>query len=59
MSAQHIYSPRLLGVGSSQLGENSYSWGHNARVGLSTSDRFTFVLLQQLEEARNPPSRAR
>eukprot|EP00291_Cryptomonas_curvata_P006045 CAMPEP_0172179136 /NCGR_PEP_ID=MMETSP1050-20130122/16442_1 /TAXON_ID=233186 /ORGANISM="Cryptomonas curvata, Strain CCAP979/52" /LENGTH=304 /DNA_ID=CAMNT_0012851969 /DNA_START=91 /DNA_END=1001 /DNA_ORIENTATION=- len=47
---KHIYSPRLLGVGSSQVGENSYSWGHNSYVGLSTSDRFTFVLLQQLEE---------
>ena len=61
--AQHIYSPRLLGVGSSQLGENSYSWGHNAYIGLSTSDRFTFVLLQQLEEARpippSPPSPTR
>ena len=47
--SKHIYSPRIIGVGSSQKGENSYSLGNNQELGVSTSDRFTYTLLQQIE----------
>ena len=36
-----IRSPNILSIGSSLLGENSYSWGSDDNVGLSLTDRFT------------------
>ncbi|EKX41480.1 hypothetical protein GUITHDRAFT_141965 [Guillardia theta CCMP2712] len=48
--ANHLYSPNIFAVGSSQKGENSYSWGHDDYIGLSLVDRFTYVLLESLEK---------
>lgn len=44
-----FYSPRIIGVGSSQKGENSYSLGNNEALGVATSDRFTYTLLRQIQ----------
>ena len=47
---QYLYSPNVLAVGSSQKDENSYSWGHDQYIGLSLVDRFTYVLLEQMDK---------
>ena len=39
-----VRSPNILTIGSSLLGENSYSWGSDSDVGLSLTDRFTRML---------------
>eukprot|EP00741_Cyanophora_paradoxa_P021425 tig00021352_g20683.t1 len=43
--AKHMYSPGVLSIGSSQLGQSSYSYNNDARLGLSTVDRFTYHTL--------------
>ncbi|KAJ1493946.1 hypothetical protein T484DRAFT_1767230, partial [Baffinella frigidus] len=48
--AKYLYSPNILAVGSSQKDENSYSWGHDQYIGLSLVDRFTYVLLEQMDK---------
>jgi hypothetical protein len=44
----------VLAVGSSQKDQNSYSWGNDAYIGLSLVDRFTYVLLEQMDKVRQP-----
>jgi len=39
-------APNVISMASSQVGESSYSYGLDSFVGLSTSDRFTYHILQ-------------
>jgi phosphatidylinositol glycan class K len=55
--AAQVHSPGVLAVGSSEKGENSYSHHHDAAVGLSVIDRFTYHTLEFME-AVEPHSRA-
>eukprot|EP00961_Rhodomonas_salina_P160624 2162740-Rhodomonas_salina.2 len=48
---QHLYSPRILSVGSSHVDENSYSYGHDDYIGtasLSPSLWFSLCLCLSL-----------
>ncbi|KAJ1675094.1 glycosylphosphatidylinositol anchor biosynthesis, partial [Spiromyces aspiralis] len=42
-------SPNVLSVGSSELGQNSYSYFHDPELGLTVVDRFTYVNLKYFE----------
>lgn len=50
--AKHLYSPRVLALGSSALGEPSWSYHPDADVGLTVIDRFTHFTLDFLERVR-------
>merc|ERR1719499_772753 len=39
-------APNVISMASSQVGESSYSYGLDSFIGLSTSDRFTYHILQ-------------
>merc|ERR1719499_106334 len=39
-------APNVFSLASSQVGESSYSYGLDSFIGLSTSDRFTYYILQ-------------
>jgi len=45
-----IYSPNVLATGSSELGENSYSYENDADVGVAVIDTFTHYILEFMEE---------
>jgi GPI-anchor transamidase subunit K len=45
----HFYSPEILAIGSSMLGENSYSHHMDRDVGVAVVDRFTYYALEYLE----------
>ena len=47
--ANHVYSPHILAVGSAAKGENSYSYGHSSVLGVSLVDRFTYKVLEILD----------
>ena len=47
--ANKLYSEHVLAIGSSALGENSYSHHTDNDVGLSVIDRFTYATLQFFE----------
>lgn len=56
-----LYSPNVIAIGSSKLGENSYSHHSDSDVGLSVIDRFTYYTLEffqahQRTMDRRPPS---
>jgi len=44
-----FYSPNILATGSSQLGENSYSYENDEDVGVSVIDSYTHFVLEYLE----------
>ncbi|TFK46795.1 hypothetical protein OE88DRAFT_1720976 [Heliocybe sulcata] len=44
-----IYSPNVLATGSSELGENSYSYENDADVGVAVIDTFTHYNLEFME----------
>ncbi|KAF9025176.1 hypothetical protein BDZ89DRAFT_954069, partial [Hymenopellis radicata] len=44
-----IYSPNILATGSSQVGENSYSYSNDNDLGVSIIDRYTHYILQFME----------
>jgi len=46
---KRFYSPNILAIGSSKLGENSYSHHSDGAVGLAVIDRFTYFTLDYLE----------
>ncbi|KAJ1918393.1 glycosylphosphatidylinositol anchor biosynthesis [Mycoemilia scoparia] len=43
-------SPNILSIGSSRVGESSYSYFHDADLGLTVIDRFTYVNLKYFED---------
>eukprot|EP01116_Phalansterium_solitarium_P025470 TRINITY_DN9765_c0_g1_i2.p1 TRINITY_DN9765_c0_g1~~TRINITY_DN9765_c0_g1_i2.p1 ORF type:complete len:377 (-),score=100.55 TRINITY_DN9765_c0_g1_i2:223-1353(-) len=45
-----FYSPSILAIGSSRLGENSYSHHSDPDLGLAVIDRFTFFTLDYFEQ---------
>jgi phosphatidylinositol glycan class K len=47
---KRFYSPNVVAIGSSLLGENSYSHHMDATVGLSVIDRFTYYTLEFMEK---------
>jgi len=47
---KQFYSPNILAIGSSKLGENSYSHHSDADVGVSVIDRFTYYTLEYMEK---------
>jgi len=46
---KRFYSPNILGIGSSKLGENSYSHHSDEDIGVAVIDRFTYYTLDYLE----------
>jgi len=54
---RHIYSPNVIGVGSSRKGQSSYSHHADPRLGLTVIDRFTHYTLETLEKI-GPESKA-
>jgi len=50
---KRFYSPNILAIGSSRLGENSYSHHSDAKVGVAVIDRFTYYTLEFFENV-NP-----
>ncbi|KAH9042664.1 peptidase C13 family-domain-containing protein [Lactarius pseudohatsudake] len=44
-----FYSPNILATGSSQIGENSYSYENDEDVGVSVIDSYTHFVLEYLE----------
>jgi len=46
---KQFYSPNILAIGSSKLGENSYSHHSDADIGVSVIDRFTYYTLDYME----------
>jgi len=49
---KRLYSPRILAVGSSDKGENSYSHHSDPETGVSVIDRFTYYTLEFCERVR-------
>mmetsp|Transcript_1849 Transcript_1849/g.4824 ORF Transcript_1849/g.4824 Transcript_1849/m.4824 type:complete len:365 (-) Transcript_1849:629-1723(-) len=47
---RRVYSPRILGLASSALGEKSYSHHASSELGVSVIDRFTFHFLTFVEK---------
>lgn len=45
-----FYSPNILAVGSSRLGESSYSHHSDVEIGVAVIDRFTYTSLEFLEQ---------
>ena len=43
---RHIYSPNVIGVGSSKKGQSSYSHHADRQLGLTVIDRFTHYTLE-------------
>lgn len=50
--ANYITSPRVIVIGSSSKGENSYGYFMNENLGVSVIDRFTFSFLSIFENHR-------
>ncbi|KAJ2358259.1 glycosylphosphatidylinositol anchor biosynthesis [Coemansia erecta] len=44
-----FYAPNVLSIGSSEKGENSYSYFHDRDIGVSVIDRFTYYNLEFFE----------
>jgi len=51
---QSIYSPNVVAIGSSKLGENSYSHHADNEIGVSVIDRFTYYTLDFFEKQLFP-----
>lgn len=51
-----IYSPNIVAIGSSELGQSSYSHHSDNEVGVAVIDRFTYYNLEFLESQVNEPS---
>ena len=51
-----IYSPNIIALGSSELGQSSYSHHSDNDVGVAVIDRFTYYNLEFLENQVNEPS---
>ncbi|OMJ29643.1 GPI-anchor transamidase [Smittium culicis] len=49
---QAFYSPNIVAVGSSNKGQNSYSYHHDNNLGISVIDRFTYYNLKYLENVK-------
>ena len=48
-----FYSPNIVSIGSSRLGENSYSHGNDPTVGVNLLDRFTHFTLDFFESRKS------
>jgi len=46
---KRFYSPNILAIGSSMLGENSYSHHADSEIGVAVIDRFTYYTLEFFE----------
>jgi len=53
-----FYSPNILATGSSQLGENSYSYENDEDVGVSVIDSYTHFVLEYLEGINKTSARS-
>lgn len=51
-----IYSPNIIAIGSSKLGQSSYSHHADSDVGVAVIDRFTYYNLEYLESQVNESS---
>lgn len=51
-----IYSPNIIAIGSSKLGQSSYSHHADSDVGVAVIDRFTYYNLEYLESQVNDSS---
>ncbi|XP_064649397.1 GPI-anchor transamidase-like [Lineus longissimus] len=49
---QKIYSPNILAVASSQVGQDSYSHHYDSSLGVFVMDRFTYYMLEMLEKVK-------
>lgn len=50
---QHFRSPNILASGSSKLGQNSYSHHHDANLGVSVIDSYTFYVTSFLKKVKH------
>ncbi len=48
----HLYSPRVISIGSSDYKENSYSHHSDPDIGIAVIDRFTYYALEFFERKR-------
>mmetsp|Transcript_38326 Transcript_38326/g.108356 ORF Transcript_38326/g.108356 Transcript_38326/m.108356 type:complete len:407 (-) Transcript_38326:404-1624(-) len=55
---KRVYSPGVMGMASSILGEKSYSHHSSSELGLSVIDRFTYYMLQFFEEKKDMGGRS-
>eukprot|EP00057_Strongylocentrotus_purpuratus_P031650 XP_785235.1 PREDICTED: GPI-anchor transamidase [Strongylocentrotus purpuratus] len=46
---KYFYSPNIIGIGSSQVGEDSLSHHHDSAIGVYIIDRYTYYVLEFLE----------
>lgn len=46
---KHFYSPNILAIGSSKVGQNSYSHHSDDELGVAVIDRFTYYTLEYFE----------
>lgn len=51
---KRFYSPNILAIGSSMLGENSYSHHADGEIGVAVIDRFTYYTLEFFENIKDP-----
>ncbi|XP_071499687.1 putative GPI-anchor transamidase [Diadema antillarum] len=47
---KYFYSPNIIGIGSSQVGEDSLSHHHDSAIGVYIIDRYTYYVLEFLEK---------
>ncbi|UXI20791.1 hypothetical protein NH340_JMT06734 [Sarcoptes scabiei] len=53
-----IYSPNIIGVGSSKIGEDSLSHHGDPSIGVYVIDRYTYYVLEFLEKHYKPSNKA-
>lgn len=46
-------SPNIIGIGSSKVGQNSYSHHHDTKLGVAVIDRFTYYTLEFFKNSYN------
>jgi phosphatidylinositol glycan class K len=51
---KRFYSPNIIAIGSSKLGENSYSHHSDGEIGVAVIDRFTYYTLEFFENTQDP-----
>lgn len=52
--SKRIYSPNIVGIGSSRVGEDSLSHHGDSAIGVYVIDRYTYYLLHYIESQFNP-----
>ncbi|XP_053210290.1 putative GPI-anchor transamidase [Panonychus citri] len=56
--AQQIYSPNIMGIGSSKIGEDSLSHHGDPTIGVYVIDRYTYFALEFLETVHSNSSKS-